>query len=82
MHDAFTRSMPKLAQLAGVKKIIYYSARKSFAQHAFQAGVSESVVDYILGHRVDKVTTALYSYISVTPQQATDAVRLVLDGLK
>ena len=82
MHDAFTRSMPKLAQLAGVKKIIYYSARKSFAQHAFQAGVSESVVDYILGHRVDKVTTALYSYISVTPQQATDAIRLVLDGLK
>lgn len=82
MHGTFTYAMPIIAELTGIKKVIFYSARKSFAQHAFQSGVSESVVDYILGHRVDKVTTALYSYISVTPQQATDAVRLVLDGLK
>ena len=74
--------MKQLAKVAGIKHLIFYSARKSFAQHAFQLGVSESVVDYILGHRVDKVSTALYSYISVTPQQATDAVRLVLDNLK
>ncbi len=82
LHDIFVDYMKELAQAAGLSKLIFYSARKSFAQHAFQLGVSESVVDYILGHRVDKVSTALYSYISVTPQQATDAVRLVLDNLK
>ena len=82
LHYVFVNHMKQLAEVAGIKHLIFYSARKSFAQHAFQLGVSESVVDYILGHRVDKVSTALYSYISVTPQQATDAVTLVLDNLK
>jgi site-specific recombinase XerD len=81
LHNVFDRYMGQLGEIAGVKHLIYYSARKSFAQHAFQLGVSESVVDFILGHRVDKVSTSLYSYISVTPKQASDAVRLVCDNL-
>ena len=81
LHCVFDCYMAQLAEIAGVKHLIYYSARKSFAQHAFQLGVSESVVDFILGHRVDKVSTSLYSYISVTPKQASDAVRLVCDNL-
>lgn len=82
LHSVFDCYMGQLAGIAGVKHLIYYSARKSFAQHAFQLGVGESVVDYILGHRVDKVSTSLYSYISVTPRQASDAVRLVCDNLR
>ena len=82
LHSVFDCYMGQLAEIAGVKHLIYYSARKSFAQHAFQLGVGESVVDYILGHRVDKVSTSLYSYISVTPRQASDAVRLVCDNLR
>lgn len=82
LHCVFDYYMRQLAEIAGIKHLIYYAARKSFAQHAFQLGVSESVVDYILGHRVDKVSTALYSYISVTPKQASDAVRMVLDNLR
>lgn len=82
LHYIFTAKMKELANAVSIKSLIFYAARKSFAQHAFEAGVSESVVDFILGHRVDKVTTALYSYISVTPQQASDAIRLVLDRLK
>lgn len=81
LHRVFGANMGRLGEIAGVKHLIYYSARKSFAQHAFQLGVSESVVDFILGHRVDKVSTSLYSYISVTPKQASDAVRLVCDNL-
>ena len=82
LHDFFIRNMPKLAEAAGIKKLIYYSARKSFSQHAFNLGVGTSVIDFILGHRVDKGGTSLYSYISVTPDMATKAVRLVLDNLK
>lgn len=82
-HDFFTYNMPLLTKAAGSKQpIIYYSARKSFSQHAFDLGISTSVIDYILGHRVDKGGTALYSYISVTPEMATKAVRKVLDNLK
>lgn len=81
-HYFFTVNMPKLAEATGIKEIIYYSARKSFSQHAFDLGVSTSVIDYILGHRVDKGGTSLYNYIYVTPEKATEAVRKVLDNLK
>lgn len=74
--------MKQIAEITGIHQLVYYSARKSFGQHAFNLGVSESVIDYILGHRVDKVSTALFAYISVTPDMATKAVRKVLDNLK
>lgn len=54
MHCFFDVNMKKLAELTGIKNLIYYSARKSFSQHAFDLGISTSVIDYILGHRVDK----------------------------
>ncbi len=81
-HYFFDVNMPKLAEITGIKQLIFYSARKSFSQHAFDLGISESVIDYILGHRVDKGGTSLYAYISVTPEKATNAVRQVLDNLK
>lgn len=81
-HYFFDMNMPKLAEATGIKQLIYYSARKSFSQHAFDLGISTSIIDFILGHRVDKGGTSLYSYITVTPDMATNAVRQVLDNLK
>jgi len=61
-------------------KLTFYSARKSFAQHAFNLGISESVIDYILGHSLgSNKNTMLYSYIKVTPEMATEAIRKVCD---
>lgn len=81
-HKFFDYNMPRLAEAVGLKQLIYYSARKSFSQHAFLLGISTSIIDFILGHRVDKGDTSLYSYISVTPDMASKAVRKVLDNLK
>lgn len=81
-HYFFDVNMPKLAEATGIKQLIYYSARKSFSQHAFDLGISTSIIDFILGHRVDKGGTSLYAYITVTPDMATNAVRQVLDNLK
>lgn len=78
----FTTNLPKLAKAVNVDYLIYYSARKSFAQHAFDIGIRDSVIDYILGHKVDKGESTLYNYISVTPAMATEAIRKVLDNLK
>lgn len=78
----FRTNMPKLAELTGIPQLIYYSARKSFAQHAFQLGIHPSIVDYILGHKIDKGGDTLFNYIFVTPEMATEAVRKVLDNLK
>ena len=82
MHYFLDYNMRKLSELTGIKNLIYYSARKSWSQHAFDLGISTSVIDFVLGHRVDKGGTSLYSYISVTPAMATKAVRQVLDNLK
>lgn len=78
----FGRYFKDIEQLTGIKKIIYYSARKSFSQHAFNLGINTPVIDFILGHKVDRGGSALFSYISVTPEMATNAIRKVLDNLK
>ena len=67
-------------ELLGIPQLTFYSARKSFAQHAFALGISESVIDYILGHSLgSRGNKMLYSYVKVTPEMATDAVRKVCD---
>lgn len=82
MHYFFDYNMSKLAEATGIKKLIFYSARKSFSQHAFNLGIQTPIIDFILGHRVDKGDTSLYAYFSVPPSLATSAVRKVLDNLK
>lgn len=74
--------MKELADATGIKQLVYYSARKSFSQHAFNLKISTPIIDYILGHKVDKDGASLYSYIRVTPEMATEAIRMVLDNLK
>lgn len=81
LQHFFSYNMPLLAKALGLDRLIYYSARKSFSQHAFMLGISTSVIDYILGHRVDKTSTSLYNYISVTPELASSALRKVLNQL-
>ena len=67
-------------RVAGMDGLTLYSARKSFAQHAFQLGISESVIDYILGHSLNAGNkSTIYSYIKVTPAMASEAVRKVCD---
>lgn len=73
-------SVHKYREHYNMPQLTFYSARKSFAQHAFNLGISESVIDYILGHSLgSSKNTMLYSYIKVTPEMATDAVRKVCD---
>lgn len=81
-HSLFDLHLRKISESLEIPNLIYYSARKSFSQHAFQLGVRESAIDYILGHRVDKDSTSLYNYISVTPELATQAVKKVLENLR
>lgn len=66
----------------GNDSLIYYSARKTFSQIAFELGINSYVIDYILGHSIHNSKTTLYHYVYVTPQMATDAIRKVLDYIK
>lgn len=76
------RHFKTIQKMTGIKKIMYYSARKSFSQHAFCLGISTSIIDYILGHKINYNNKSLYHYVLVTPEMATDAIRKVLDNLK
>lgn len=81
-HSLFDLHLRKIAAALNIPNLIYYSARKSFSQHAFDLGVDTPTIDYILGHRVDKNSTSLFNYITVTPELATQAVKIVLDNLR
>ena len=74
--------MKKLRKMLDLPQLVYYSARKSFAQHAFELGVPAGVIDYILGHSLGTSKSCIYSYVYVTPDMATAAIRKVLDNLK
>ena len=63
-----------------IPALTFYSARKSFAQHAFALGENESVIDYVLGHSLGgSRNKMLFAYIKVTPAMATACVRKVCD---
>ncbi len=79
--DELRRGFIAIAKVLDMQKIIFYSARKSFAQHAFSLGVDTAIIDYLLGHSSGK-SGCLYNYIKVTPEIATNAIRKVLDNLK
>lgn len=85
MHSFIQYNIHVIGKALGIDNLIFYSARKSFSQHAFNLGVRDSVIDYILGHKVGTsghCSSALIHYRSVTPEMATNAIRLVLDNLK
>lgn len=75
-------NMPRIASELGIRRLVFYSARKSFAQHALDLGVENSVIDYILGHKLNTRGTSLYNYIRITPELATIAVQKVCSNLK
>lgn len=75
-------SLSGIAKALGINNMIFYSARKSFSQHAFELGINTNIIDYLLGHSVNRRGSCIYHYVKVTPQMATNALRKVLDNLK
>lgn len=74
-----TRSLDVFAKSLGItEKVVYYSARKSFAQYASEIGIPDSVIDYCLGHS-DKSKGVIRYYTKVKQQQADIAISRVID---
>lgn len=74
-----TRSLDSLARQLGIReKVVYYSARKSFAQYASEIGIPDGVIDYCLGHS-DKSRGVLRFYTRVRQRQADAAIARVID---
>lgn len=74
-----TRSISKLAdELNITEKVVYYSARKTFAQFASELGIPDGVIDYCLGHS-DKSKGVIRFYTKVKQRQAEIAINRVID---
>ena len=77
-----TRCLNNIAGRLGIKeKVVYYSARKSFAQYASEIGIPDAVIDYCLGHS-DKGRGVLRFYAKVRQRQAEIAINRVIDYVK
>lgn len=74
-----TRSLALLAKRLGItEKVVYYSARKSFAQYASEIGIPDGIIDYCLGHS-DKSKGIIRYYTKVRQKQADMAITRVID---
>lgn len=74
-----TRSLNTLAEELKInQKVVYYSARKTFAQFASELGIPDGVIDYCLGHS-DKNKGIIRYYTKVRQKQAEIAINRVID---
>ena len=74
-----TRNLDKMADILDInQKVVYYSARKTFAQFASELGVPDGVIDYCLGHS-DKSRGVIRYYTKVKQKQAEIAINRVID---
>lgn len=74
-----TRSLASLAKKLGItEKVVYYSARKSFAQYTSEIGIPDGIIDYCLGHS-DKSKGVIRYYTKVRQKQADMAISRVID---
>ena len=73
------KCLDMLAEKAGIKTTFsYYSARKTFAQFAFEIGTPIEVIEYCLGQTM-KMNRPVFSYVRVMQRQADKAIRNVID---
>lgn len=74
-------NLHRLKERLGVDRLIYYSARKTFAQLANEMMIKDSVIEYCLGDAITSPRRALSFYIKVNKRMADNAVRKILDAV-
>ena len=77
-----SRSIAKMAEELNIqRKVVYYSARKSFVQHGFELGIPLEVLEYTIGQSMKK-NRPIFNYLKIMRSHADNAVRKILDNLK
>lgn len=69
-----------LAEQVGIRNVSFsfYSARKTFAQFAFELGIRTEVIEYCIGQSM-KANRPIYNYVRVMQRYADEAIRQVID---
>lgn len=74
--DVSLRLLAKRLNIEG--RFSFYSARKTFAQFAFELGIRTEVIEYCLGQSM-KSNRPVYNYVRVMQKYADEAIRAVID---
>ena len=81
IYSLVFRHINKVTELSGVKKkVTYYSARKTFAQHGYDLGIQIEKIEYCIGHSM-KNNRPIFNYIKIMQEHADKVFRAVLDQL-
>lgn len=79
LYSYISRTFKTVAKELGISEnLVFYSARKTFAQFATDLGVPDSVIDYCLGHS-DKSRGVIRYYTKIRSKQAESAIKRVVD---
>lgn len=82
IQNLFTPCEKTIKEVCRVEgDLIYYSARKTFAQLANELMIKDSIIEYCLGDAVSNKQKVIGSYISVNRRMADKAIRKVFDAV-
>lgn len=77
-----SRILPRIKERLGIRKqFVIYSARKSFAQHAFDLEIQSETIDYCLGH-APADSKMINSYVTVQKRHADKCIDKVMLNLR
>ena len=81
VYSLIFRNINKVAEMSGIKKkVTYYSARKTFAQHGYNLGIPIEKIEYCIGHSM-KSNRPIFNYIKIMQEHADKVFREILDQL-
>lgn len=67
------RTLRKIGKEIGIKRLCYYSARKTFVQYGFELGIPLEVLEYTIGQSM-KQNRPIYNYIRIMRKHADEAI--------
>lgn len=81
IYSLIFRHIDKVTKLSRInKKVTYYSARKTFAQHGYNLGIQIEKIEYCIGHSM-KNNRPIFNYIKIMQEHADKVFREILDQL-
>lgn len=72
------RTISNIGKKIGIKRLCYYSARKSFVQYGFELGIPLEILEYVIGQSM-KQNRPIYNYIRIMREHADEAIRRIID---
>lgn len=81
IYSLIFRHIDKVTKFSGIsKKVTYYSARKTFAQHGYNLGIQIEKIEYCIGHSM-KNNRPIFNYIKIMQEHADKVFREILNQL-